>query len=169
VTCGTSERISEDQTICVPIKERVNKISRMALNWGTLSVKENKDKKVAIIFHNMPPRNDMIGCAFSLDTPASVFNMIKTLNQEGVHTDYQFKDGDEIIKKIIEGVTIDKRWLTVEKVMEKSIDKISKEKYNIWFKNLNKKASDRMIKNWGEPLGEYMVYDENIPVPGILN
>ncbi|MEG0070243.1 MAG: cobaltochelatase subunit CobN, partial [Cetobacterium sp.] len=50
VTCGTSERISEDQTICVPIKERVNKISRMALNWGTLSVKENKDKKVAIIF-----------------------------------------------------------------------------------------------------------------------
>lgn len=60
---------------------------------------KNSDKKIAIIFHNMPPRNDMIGCAFSLDTPASVYNMIKNFKDIGVKVDYDFKDGDEIIKK----------------------------------------------------------------------
>ena len=63
--------------IFIPIDERVNKISRMAINWAKLGMKKNEDKKIAVIFHNMPPRNDMIGRAFGLDTPNSVNNMMK--------------------------------------------------------------------------------------------
>lgn len=169
VTCGTNEKVAEDRYVFKPIEERVNKIVNLSKNWINLRIKKNSEKKVAIIFHNMPPRNDMIGCAFSLDTPASVYNMVEEFKKKGVKTDYPFENGDEIIKKIIDGVTIDKRWLTPEKVLEKGIDTISKEKYTSWFNELEKKPKNRMVKNWGEPMGDHMVYDNKFPVPGILN
>lgn len=119
VTCGTYEKVNEDRYVFMPIKERVERIVDLSKNWLNLTNKRNSDKKIAIIYHNMPPRNDMIGCAFSLDTPKSVYNMICKFEEVGVKLDYRFKDGEEIIKKIIEGVTIEKRWLTPEKVREK--------------------------------------------------
>lgn len=169
VTCGTYEKVSEDRYIFKPIEERVERIVNLSKNWLNLTNKKNCDKKIAIIYHNMPPRNDMIGCAFSLDTPKSVYNMICKFEEVGIKLDYKFRDGEEIIKKIIEGVTIEKRWLTPEKVKERSIDTVSKNKYKNWFNELTSEVKKRMINNWGEPLGEHMVYNDAFPIPGILN
>ena len=103
-------------------------------------MKKNEDKKIAVILHNMPPRNDMIGRAFGLDTPNSVHNMMKLFSKMGIKIDHEFKDGNEIINTIIKGVSNDKKWLTSEKVLEKSIDKINKEKYLEWFSKLDREA-----------------------------
>lgn len=172
VTCCTHEIIKDqfgERSIFIPIDERVNKITRMAMGWSKLSEKNNKDKKIAIILHNMPPRNDMIGCAFGLDTPNSVYNMIEIFNEIGIKTEYKFKDGNEIIQNIIKGVSNDQKWLTSEKILERSIDIINKEKYLKWFNQLDKKVQDKMKEQWGEGPGEFMVYERILPVPGILN
>jgi hypothetical protein len=42
----------------------------------------------------------MIGCAFGLDSPQSVFDMVKALAADGITTKYDFDSGDEIIQKI---------------------------------------------------------------------
>ena len=55
-----------------PIQERIEKIVAKAEKWAVLRAKNNRDKKVAIIFHNYPPANDSIGSAQGLDSPASV-------------------------------------------------------------------------------------------------
>ena len=172
VTCCTHETIKDEfgeKYIFLPIEERVNKIARMAMGWSKLANKKNGDKKVAIIFHNMPPRNDMIGCAFGLDTPNSVYNMVNKFKELGIKTEYDFENGNDIIQRIIKGVSNDQNWLTPEKVLEKSIDTIDKDRYMGWFKKLDKKAQEKLESQWGEPLGEFMVYDNLIPVPGILN
>lgn len=158
-----------DRIVNRPINERINKIARLAKNWIKLKNTRPCDKKVAIIFHNMPPRNDMIGCAFGLDTPATVFNIIKSMKNEGVKLDYDFNNPDEIINKIIEGVSNDKKWLNPQKVLEKSIDTVSKEQYENWFETLADKNKQEMIRDWEKPLGEFMVYSNQHPVPGILN
>lgn len=158
-----------DRIVYRPIDERINKIVRLAKNWIKLKNTNPCDKKIAIIFHNMPPRNDMIGCAFGLDTPATVFNIVNSMKAEGVKLDYEFSNGDEIINKIIEGVSNDKRWLNPKKVLEKSIDTVSKEKYNKWFETIPSKNKSEMIRDWEEPLGSFMVYDNHHPIPGILN
>lgn len=158
-----------ERYIFKPIKERVNKVCRLALSWAMLRKIENKDKKVAIIFHNMPPRNDMIGCAFGLDTPYSVYNIINALKEDGVYTEYDFKDGDEIINKIIQGVSNDTRWLTSEKAMEKSVDIISGDTYREWFSTLSNSVKEKMIKDWETPPGDLMVFEDKMPVPGIIN
>lgn len=158
-----------DKLVFKPIKERIRKITRLALNWANLRKKPNKDKKVAIIFHNMPPRNDMIGCAYGLDSPKAVYNMVNSLKDIGVYTEYDFEDGDEIINKIIDAVSNDNRWLTVDRVLEKSVDIIKKEQYQEWFEKLPETVQNKMEHDWGEVPGEFMVYDGNMPVPGILN
>ncbi len=158
-----------EKLVFKPILERVNKICRLALNWAKLRIMNNKDKKIAILFHNMPPRNDMIGCAFGLDTPTSVLNMVKALKEDGVDIEYDFKDGDEIINRIINAVSNDTRWSSAERVLEKSVDTISGDMYRQWFSNLDKKVQEEMIRDWDLPPGEFMVYEDKIPVPGIIN
>ncbi|MBU5592670.1 cobaltochelatase subunit CobN [Clostridium sp. MSJ-4] len=172
VTTAYSEMLVDEigeKYIFKPIPERVNKVCRLALNWAKLRHIENKDKKVAILFHNMPPRNDMIGCAFGLDTPQSVFNMVNALKKEGVYTEYDFKHGDEIINRIIDAVSNDSRWLTAERALEKSVDIIEGKLYRQWFSELSDMVQNKMIKDWGESPGEFMVFDDKFPVPGIIN
>ncbi|WP_040327274.1 cobaltochelatase subunit CobN [Clostridium ihumii] len=172
VATATNELIRDalgDRYAFFPIEERVNKVCRLALNFAKLRRKENKDKKVAIIFHNMPPRNDMIGCAFGLDTPQSVFNIVNELKSNNVKLDYDFENGDEIINNIIDCVSNDSKWLSEEKVKEKSIDLIDKDTYISWFSKLSYNVQEKMERDWGKAPGEFMVYDDKFPVPGILN
>ena len=52
----------------MPVAERITKIVNLAKKWAMLRYVSNKEKKVAIIFHHNPPRNDRLGCAVGLDT-----------------------------------------------------------------------------------------------------
>ncbi|MBC7324024.1 MAG: cobaltochelatase subunit CobN, partial [Moorella sp. (in: Bacteria)] len=82
VPIATREETGEDPSTgavlsqYVPIPERVSKVASLALRWARLRHKPNQEKRVAIILHNYPPRNDRIGCAFGLDTPASVHRLL---------------------------------------------------------------------------------------------
>jgi cobaltochelatase CobN len=158
-----------ERKVSKPVKERIEKITRLALNWARLRKKQNKDKKVAIIFHNMPPRNDMIGSAYGLDTPRTVYNIVEALENIGVYREYRFKDGEEIINKIIDGVSNYSRWLNSKRVIEKSIDTINSKRYEDWYENLPETIQRKMESDWGKAPGEFMVYDDNMPIPGILN
>lgn len=158
-----------EKTIQRPISERVKSVCELALNWARLRKKKNPEKKVAILFHNMPPRNDMIGCAFGLDTPKSVFDMVSALKAAGIKTDYDFEGGDEIIQRIINAVSNDTRWLSAEQALARSVAIIEKDDYLPWFGKLEEKVQREMIRDWGQPPGENMVFKEQMPVPGILN
>lgn len=152
-----------------PIQERIEKICSLAKNWASLRYISNQDKKVAIILHNMPPRNDQIGCAWGLDTPASVWHMTESLQANGIHLETPFKDGEEIINKIIDGVTNDTQWSSPEQMVEKSIDTISAQKYHEWFQKLPDEVQKKMELDWGKAPGEFLVYQDQMPIPGILN
>lgn len=172
VTMAYCELIEDDigeKIVHKPIYERINRVCRLALNWAKLAKKPNKDKKVAIIFHNMPPRNDMIGCAFGLDSPQSVYLMVEALKKEGICTEYEFENGDEIINRIINAVSNDTRWLPAEKALERSVDIISGDLYRSWFYKLSDTVQEQLIRDWSTPPGEYMVHDDKLPVPGIIN
>lgn len=157
------------KSIFRPINERVQKISRLAMNWVKLQMTAPQNRKVAIIFHNMPPRNDRIGCAYGLDSPASVFNMFNILKNQGVYTEYDFQDGDDIIRRIINAVSNDTRWLPAETVLDRSAAVIEGSTYREWFGRLPQKVREKMKSDWGNPPGEFMVYEDKLPVPGIIN
>lgn len=165
--------IVEDQVgkklISRPIEERVEKVCRLAVNWAKLRHIPNSEKKVAIIFHNHPPRNDMIGCAFGLDTPVTVYNIVEALKTIGIRTEFDFVDGTDIIKRIINGVTNDTRWLSPEQMLEKSAAVIEGVEYREWFKQFGEAVQRKMVADWGEPPGEFMACGDRLAVPGIIN
>ena len=157
------------KSVTLPIADRVEKAVRLAYNWGKLKHTPIEEKKVAVIFHNMPPRVDMIGCAYGLDTPESVYQMYLLLKKRGLHLDYEFESGKSILDKIIAGVTNDGRFLSEEQLLERSTDLIQKDDYAPWFNSLPAKVKGELKRDWGEAPGEFMTIHGEILVPGIKN
>lgn len=157
------------KTAAFPIPDRVEKAARLAVNWARLRYIPYEEKKVAVILHNMPPRNDMIGCAYGLDTPESVFNMVRALQKNGLSTEYDFTDGQEIIQKIIDGLTNDGRFLPPEGMLERSVDTVDKNLYKTWYEQFDAKIRSELTRDWGEAPGDFMSVHGKILIPGILN
>jgi len=151
-----------------PIPERVNKLVRLSLNWAKLRCVPNKEKKVAIIFHNYPPRNDLIGHAFGLDSPVSVWNILRDLKDVGIQLDLP-ENGKEIIDEIINGLTNDRRWASTQELAERAVAKISSEQYKQWFNELPIDVQEKMEKQWGKPPGKLFSYKKELLVAGIIN
>lgn len=152
-----------------PLTDRIEIVARLAINWAKLKQKKAEEKRIAIILHNMPPRNDMIGCAAGLDTPASVYNIVDELKKEGVSTSYDFENGDEIIYKIIEGVSNDTSWVSTEEMLERSVDIIETKTYKDWYEDLTSVSQQQIEKDWGNAPGTFRTHDGKLPIPGILN
>jgi cobaltochelatase CobN len=152
-----------------PIPERVAKLVRLSLNWGKLKRIPNREKKVAIIFHNYPPRNDTIGHAFGLDAPVSVMNILRDLKEKGYSVDGLPENGQKLIETIINGLTNDRRWLSSDELAERAIAKIPSEQYSQWFKELPQDVQGKMGADWGNPPGKLFNHKNELLVPGILN
>ncbi|UWG98479.1 cobaltochelatase subunit CobN [Dehalobacter sp. DCM] len=152
-----------------PIPERVDKAARMAVNWGRLRHKPNAEKKVAIIFHNYPPRNDRIGCAFGLDSAASVWNILRDMQAAGYVLEALPQDGQELIENIIQRVTNDRRWSSPEQMARLAVDGVTPEEYNNWFASFPSKVQEQMTGDWGRAPGEVFNYDDRLLIPGIIN
>jgi cobaltochelatase CobN len=152
-----------------PIPERITKLVRLSLNWGKLRRLANSEKKVAIIFHNYPPRNDTIGHAFGLDSSASVMNILKGLQVQGYLLDYMPEDSQKLMDSIINGLTNDRRWASSEELAEKAIAKIPSERYSEWLNNLPSAVVEKMEKEWGKPPGKLFSYNGKLLIAGIIN
>lgn len=152
-----------------PIPERISKLVRLSLNWAKLKRIPNKEKKVAIIFHNYPPRNDTIGHAFGLDAPVSVLNILRDLKEKGYLLDYLPENSQTLIEVIINRLTNDRRWASSEELAERAIAKITPDQYTKWFNKLPADVREKMEKDWGKPPGSLFSYKGELLVSGILN
>jgi cobaltochelatase CobN len=152
-----------------PIPERVNKLVRLSLKWAKLRYKPNKEKRVAIMLHNYPPRNDTIGHAFGLDTPASVLNILKHLQSDGYTLDYLPETGQSLIETILNGLTNDRRWLSNQDLAARAVAKIPASQYTAWFKELPVSTQNKMEQAWGKPPGEIFSYNNELLIAGLVN
>jgi cobaltochelatase CobN len=151
-----------------PIPERVTKLASLSINWAKLGHIPNNEKKVAIIFHNYPPRNDTIGHAFGLDAPVSVHNILRDLNESGYKLGTLPENGQELIEIIINGLTNDRRWLSPDELVNRAIAKISREQYTEWFNELPQDVQTKMKKDWGDPPGKVFTYKGELLVSGLV-
>ena len=134
-----------------PLPERVEKVVRLALNWAKLRHIPNEEKRVAIIIHNYPPRNDQIGTALGLDAPASVRNILRKLGEAGFKLDRLPESGQELIEELIAGLTNDRRWASAEEMAKRAAGRVSREQYMTWIRELPEEVQSKMVQAWGEP------------------
>jgi len=152
-----------------PLPERIDKVVRLSLNWARLRHIPNAEKKVAIIFHNYPPRDDRIGTAFGLDSPVSVLNIMRTMQDAGYTIERLPESGQALIEEVKSRLTLDRRWKSPEELARRAIDSVSEKDYLQWFGRLPAAVQAKMTAAWGAPPGELFVHKKSLIIPGIIN
>ena len=100
----------------LPNMERVKRMASKAKKWAMLRHKANSEKKIAIIFHNYPPRNSNIGSAIGLDTIESIRRVLAAMRERGYKVDWIPEDTKEFIKQLTANATNDRSMLTEKQV-----------------------------------------------------
>lgn len=151
----------------LPNMERVKRIASKARKWALLRYKANSEKKIAIVFHNYPPRNSNIGSAVGLDTIESIRRVLVAMQERGYNVEKIPTDTKEFIKQLTANATNDRSMLT-EKQIE-AANKITKMQYQEFFNSMEKITQEQLVKDWGAVPGSVMEYDGSLLVPGTMN
>ena len=166
--CGTDKRSNGDYRQA-PIQDRCDALAEMAYHWAILRRKPESEKKVAILIYMYPPRQDLAGGGYGLDTFQSVVEMLHRLKQAGYKVDWIPEDSKELAKRMTDGVTNDDNWKSDAQLREGAVDLISKKQYIEWFSELPESARKRFIEAWGEPPGDIHIVDDTLLIPGQMN
>lgn len=165
---GAKDDNDPERQRIVPLYEGIQTVARLAKNWVRLRHKDNSEKRIALILHNMPPRADMIGAAAGLDSPASVYEILRQLQGMGIICPNEFKSGNEIIQAIAQGLTNDDTWLNDKEVLDRAIAQIDTEQYQSWYQGFVDSVQKVIEEDWGKAPGEFKQVEGVLPVPGLL-
>ncbi len=152
----------------LPVEERICAIARKAAAWVRLRDKKNKDKKVAIMFHNYPPDNASIGSAVGLDSIESVRRLLAAMKDAGYVVDTIPEDTDALIRDITRHATNDRRYVD-ESVWDNAEAKLPETAYRDWFQSKSKRVQTQMEEGWGEAPGNVFYHDGHLLIPGYFN
>ena len=167
VPIGYKNVLPNDDVQYLPIMERVHRMVSKSRKWANLRRKANAEKKIAIIFHNYPPRNSNIGSAVGLDSIESIRRVLAAMQERGYKVDTIPEDTKEFIKELTANATNDKNLLTEKQIAE--ANKLSGAAYKKFFDTFEAKVQAQLIKDWGEAPGSVMEYDGDLLVPGTMN
>lgn len=151
-----------------PIPERVDMLIRKAKKWAQLKRLENKDKRIAIIFHNHPPTNANIGTAVALDSIESVRLLLGDMQKAGYKVNRIPATAQELVQELTDHVTNDRRFLS-DKLIESAEGKLETVTYSEYVEALPAKVRKQMEEYWGVAPGKIFVYEDKMLVPGIMN
>jgi cobaltochelatase CobN len=152
-----------------PIPDRVAALASLALNWAGLRRKPNSEKRIAIVFHHYPPRNDRIGCAAGLDTFAAVKHLLDDMADRGYRVDRRYADGDELASEMLQRMTCDRRWLNPDQMAERAEAVATRKEFMPWHKALPEVVRTKMVGNWGEMPGDLFVHEDKLLFAGLVN
>ncbi len=151
-----------------PMPERTAAMVDKAIKWAKLHRLKNEDKKIALIFHNYPPKNYNIGSASGMDSMESATRLLARMQADGYKIDFLPESAEEFIRIMTSHATNDLSLLTDKQAEE--CQKLSAEEYAAFFATLPEEARQKMTEQWGEAPGDIMLSDEgNILVPGTMN
>lgn len=150
------------------LPERITRVAAKAAKWVNLRRKANREKKIAIIFHNYPPTNSHIGNAQGMDSPESIRLLLERMAKEGYKLDNIPSDSRTFMESLLAAATNDRRFLA-EETVAKAPGKVTGEQYRRWFDVLEPGTQAQLVKDWGEPPGDVFNYDGKLLVPGMIN
>lgn len=167
VPIATKKVLDNGDVRYLPIGERVRRLAGKAAKWANLRRKQNKDKKIAIIFHNYPPRNSNIGSALGLDTIESVRRLLAAMRERGYRVDAVPEDTQAFIKELTANATNDRSMLTEKQIA--AAKKLTGKEYKNFFAEMDESVQSQLTKDWGDAPGQVMEYDGSLLVPGTMN
>ena len=128
-----------------PVPDRVEFVARLAAGWLRLGRAPVDERRLAVILANYPNRDGRLGNGVGLDTPASVVELLRTLEGAGYGVENIPRDGDALIERLRRGPTnaaLDGR--AVSATLDLRI-------YRQFFEALPAPVRQQVVERWGEP------------------
>lgn len=156
----------------LPLPERIEKEAARIKRWLTLQSKAPQDRKVVFLFNNNPCTGTelSVGGASHLDSLESVAQIMQEMQEKGYTVNNLPENGKELIETIMERKAIsDFRWTPIEEIVQKGgvLAALPKEEYLQWWEQFPEQVKTKMAETWGDPVGEAMVYQEEIILTGV--
>jgi len=151
-----------------PVHERCRHVVKWAMNWARLRRTPPAERKVAIIFHQYPPRNDRLGCASGLDSFASVKAILERMQSEGYRVDRRFASGEAMAFEMIDRLTSDRRYLPGEQMAERAAAAIDTPTAQRWHAERSARMQREMDEKWGPAPGVTFCHDGQLLVGGMV-
>lgn len=153
----------------LPVAERCRHVVTLALNWARLRRTPPERRKVAILFHHYPPRNDCLGSAVGLDSFASVAGLLDRLATAGYRLDQLYPDGEALARDLLGRLTNDRRYLPPAALAERAAGRIDGATARRWDGERPDKLRREVADRWGPPPGRTFVHDGALLVGGRIN
>ena len=166
--CSTEKQDNGDY-VQIPLEDRCKALAEMAYRWALLRRKKESQKKVAILIYMYPPRQDLAGGGYGLDTLQSVTEVLRYMKDAGYRLDWMPEDGKELVTRLLEGVTNDDNWASDMQLEAAAVDFVSKKQYLEWFSQLSETVRKLFVDAWGVPPGDLHMLGDRQLLPGIMN
>lgn len=140
----------------VPIYDNIKLMAKRAYCWAQLKLKQNKDKRIALIFHNYPAGNAIIGTAMGLDSLRSGEVILENLQKAGYRTDELPKESGWLAEKLLSSFTNEVEFF---KSNLEPCGKYPVGSYKQWYENLGVDTRNHIKNNWGEMPGNSFLTD----------
>jgi magnesium chelatase subunit H len=140
----------------IALQDRVEAVAQRALKWANLRRKPKLHKRVAITVFSFPPDKGNVGSAAYLDVFASIFEVMKGLQQNG----YDVQDVPPTAKELMELVIHDAQAQYSSPELNVAY-KMSVPEYEALTP-----YSQRLEENWGPPPGNLNSDGQNLLIYG---
>ncbi len=169
ITFPVSERSGRGASaVTMPVADGIDRVVRLVDGWTKLSVRPNREKRVAVLVYQTRPDPGHIGKAAGLDTPASLMALLERLRDEGYDTGDLPGGPEELVRMMVSGISNDADERSEHEVRISGTVRMDGPSYRAAFDSIPGFDRDMMIEGWGPPPGDVLVSDGNLVVPGFI-
>lgn len=140
-----NEQLQTDVVTYEPVSDRIQFVADLAANWVKLRRTPVAHRKIALILANYPTRDGRLANGVGLDTPASVVEILKALQQAGYTLENIPQTSDELIQQLTRTVTNDPEGQHLRPVQQS----VAHEDYAHYFEQLPEAVRKGVCDRWG--------------------
>lgn len=153
-----------------PLPSQIDWMVNRSINWADLKLKENQDKKVAVIYYNYPAGKDNIVANY-LNTTQSMFDLLNEMNESGYQVSGIPDNGSALMGMLqAQGINVGS-WAPgvlngmVENRTEWGLQLIPVETYKEWFESdIPEDLRANVTAEWGEPWSEDLPQNKSVMI-----
>ncbi|WP_236622691.1 cobaltochelatase subunit CobN [Methanococcoides methylutens] len=164
IMIASEEIDAQGNDIYVPVESQVDWLVDRAEAQTELALKDESDKKVAIIYYNHGAGKDNIGASY-LEVVPSINNLLNAMADAGYEVNSsEIPNETEFVDLFLTQGSNIGTWAPgkLEELVESDkVELIPEETYNGWFNALPEERKQEVIDMWGEAPGDIMVYVDN--------
>ncbi|MFZ2498487.1 cobaltochelatase subunit CobN [Methanosarcina sp.] len=153
-----------------PLPSQIDWMVNRSINWAELKLKDNEEKKVAVIYYNYPSGKDNIVANY-LNTTQSMLDLLNEMNETGYGVSGIPENSSKLMEMLqAQGINVGS-WAPgvlnemVENKTEWGLQLIPIETYKEWFESeIPEDLRANVTAQWGEPWSEDLPQDKSVMI-----